>query len=87
MKSLIMEYFLQCQPTFISIFSYCMFWIIVFCIVLAKWWRGSLTDAFYKLKKKENQRRKTLGLPRMTKKEEQEFVDHSLDEKFQVSFL
>ena len=75
---------LQCQPTFISIFSYCMFWFIVFVAVIAKWWRGSLTDAFYKIKKQENKRRAKLGLAKMTKAEEEQFVKEQLDNRYQV---
>lgn len=54
---------LQCQPTFISLFSYCMFWVIVFACLLFKWKRGALTDADFKAKKRENKRRAALGLP------------------------
>lgn len=53
----------QCQPTFISLFSYCMFWVIVFACLLFKWKRGALTDADFKAKKRENKRRAALGLP------------------------
>ena len=55
--------FLQCQPTFISLFSYCMFWAIIFACLLFKWKRGALTDADFKAKRRENKRRAALGLP------------------------
>lgn len=54
---------LQCQPTFISLFSYCAFWGIIFAILLIKWRRGGLTDADFKAKRRENKRRAALGLP------------------------
>lgn len=54
---------LQCQPTFISIFSYCAFWLIVIVCLIFKWRRGSLFDAEFKRKKREMARRKKLGLP------------------------
>ena len=53
----------QCQPTFISLFSYCAFWGIIFVILLLKWRRGDLTDADFKAKRRENKRRAALGLP------------------------
>ena len=55
--------FCMCQPTFISLFSYCMFWVIIFACLLFKWRRGALTDADFKAKRRENKRRAALGLP------------------------
>jgi len=54
---------LQCQPTFISLFSYVMFWAIVFACMFIKWRRGGLIDAEFKAKNRENKRRAKLGLP------------------------
>lgn len=53
----------QCQPTFISLFSYVMFWVIVFACIFVKWRRGGLIDAEFKAKNRENKRRAKLGLP------------------------
>jgi high-affinity iron transporter len=53
----------QCQPTFISLFSYVMFWVIVFVCMFVKWRRGGLIDAEFKAKNRENKRRAKLGLP------------------------
>lgn len=64
----------QCQPTFISLFSYCAFWFIVIVIIVIKWRRGSLTDAEYKRKRREAQRRKKLGLPPLTAEEEEKMA-------------